>query len=1340
MLKSKKLIALLAATCVSVSGLPVMNVVNVMAEPIVEPDRSGFSYLTGEYKYVWGDEFENGTLNRDDWNVETHEKGWVNSELQEYVDSEDNISITEDGKLKITPLKLGDEDAGEGEGGEDAPVPRGELLINRDLTGDMNIWYPQATDGAAASFNVVDNKLECAIENGGTSRYHVQLGQAITLKKGLKYTFGFKAESDIDCSISASLDKDGYAAGDNDYSAIKTEYPWVETGKVNTYSYDYVATADNEFVKFNIKLGTPDGNAPYASHTVKVYDFTVVEATNDVSPAIKGNIIKNADFSAGADVEWDNEAGSNTCVLEGNKLKYTISNTGSNWWDIQLKQNLTGLRKNKNYTVKFKVESSIERQIGSSIQHDGTDGNYNSYGSGEYPRIPANTETEVSYDVLIDDEGNHAMFQVSLGAENATMQSALSGTHTIYLYDFSIQEKPSAIEGIENSDFTSGRISTQNKHAFTYGIFECKAKVPSGAGYLPAFWLMANDENVYGQWPRCGEIDCMEVMGQEPDKLYGTIHFGNPHSESQGTIKTAQLDSPYKLKDFSEDYHTFACEWLPGKIIWYVDGKKFHEEQNWYSTTEGVGRISYPAPFDQPFYIILNLAVGGSWVGNPDSSTEYGEGNEYFVDYVRVYQKDDYDENVTEPERVIELRDPDGNGNYINNGNFSPESLTDDVNWKFMTALDGEATAVINENAIEVTTTNQGTVDYSVQLVQAGVPLLKGAKYEVSFDAQASAERTMNVDIKAPDHGYKPYMKTLKPLVTTEKQSFSTQFVMKDDTDGNGRLEFNMGVNGTETLKISNVSIKKIADPDESAPEDKVLLMNGNYIYNGKFQEGDRRLGGWNIEAGDSENYTVTGYSDNRRLKVKMSDGAENPFVLSQDDLAFESGLAYSFRIDVQSDTDTTIDVNIGGLNVNLPIAAGDTAMQYGFDIPSSTAFDNSDISISVNNGTVLLDNIILTENALIKNGSFDGDMACYETYSSDDADADFEVIDGVLNTTIKNTADQDWKVQVKQNNVKLEKGSKYRLKFDAKSTIDRDVRVIMQGQIGTEYPIYSHTIEDSDCPDGVVSVGNEWKTYSHEFTMTHDTNENAYLSICMGMLNNRKITTSHVVSFDNISLEKVIDKVEIIAPTPVPVVFDPKTATVKGNNTDTIELGKASKNGKVANSITKLTVDPSLTGTVTVIKGSTITTTTALDTAPVSSDVNTVKVKYNKAKKIAMFKAAKAGSATIDYGNGHKLTINVTEPKLKTKSVKAVAGGTPVELTIDGDIDTYAWNVAGKYNEKSADGSIIVKDKKGNVVATVVTAQNVAKVIPGAVKGNVKVSAVYLNKKYNAKVKISDK
>ena len=239
------------------------------------------------------------------------------------------------------------------------------------------------------------------------------------------------------------------------------------------------------------------------------------------------------------------------------------------------------------------------------------------------------------------------------GWVNSELQEYVDLEENIQVKDGKLVINPvKKVSSIESNDaastkevvsYTSGRISTQNKQTFTYGRFECRAQVPKGQGYLPAFWLMANDENLYGQWPRCGEIDCMEVMGQETNKAYGTVHYGNPHAQSQGTYYTGENES-----DFSDDFHVFTCDWEPGKITWYVDGVKYHEENDWYSTTVGQGTLAYPAPFDQPFYIILNLAVGGSWVGNPNDETSF-ENNPYEIDYVRVYQKDSYNEDVKRP-------------------------------------------------------------------------------------------------------------------------------------------------------------------------------------------------------------------------------------------------------------------------------------------------------------------------------------------------------------------------------------------------------------------------------------------------------------------------------------------------------------------------------------------------------------------------------------------------------------------------------------------------------------------------------------------------------------------
>lgn len=318
---------------------------------------------------------------------------------------------------------------------------------------------------------------------------------------------------------------------------------------------------------------------------------------------------------------------------------------------------------------------------------------------------------------------NRADWNVELhekGWVNSEWQEYVDSDKNIQVKDGKLLIKPvETVNADGTRSYTSGRINTQGKHDFKYGYFECRAKVPTGKGYLPAFWMMPTDENLYGQWPKCGEIDIMEVMGQETNKAYGTIHYGEPHDQSQGTCTVDAKNN------FADQYHTYACDWEPGKITWYIDGVKFHEESDWFSAKSGQGEVAYPAPFDQPFYMILNLAVGGSWVGYPDDSTTYAD-QQFAVDYVKVYQKDSYDENVEKPVKNVILREPDTTGNYINNGDFSiAENLSDDKNWKFLTTLDGDGKAEIKNHEMVISTVNMGTADYSIQLVQPDVPLQK---------------------------------------------------------------------------------------------------------------------------------------------------------------------------------------------------------------------------------------------------------------------------------------------------------------------------------------------------------------------------------------------------------------------------------------------------------------------------------------------------------------------------------------------------------------------------------------------------------------------------------------
>ena len=875
-----------------------------------------------------------------------------------------------------------------------------------------------------------------------------------------------------------------------------------------------------------------------SDENIKVQDgylnIIPVEKVETTSTTDGQNLLSNADFSSGMDdwtetiANWGSngfDASAQSSVADG-AITYTITNPGNDLWHVQLKQTVK-LAAKKHYTLSYKVKSDVARTIETGVQGD-EENNYISYGA-KTQSLQAGKEESVSIDVYAEEGYDTATLYFSLGRK--TGDTSIPDASVVTISDISLVETTAnmlpanafgdnATAGTKvKKSYTSGRISTQNLKTFTYGRFEVRAKVPNGQGYLPAFWLMANDENVYGQWPRCGEIDCMEVMGQDTNKLYGTIHYGNPHAESQGT---------YTIKDgeksFSDDFHTFTCDWEPGKITWYVDGIKYHEESNWHSTTEGQGTLTYPAPFDQPFYIILNLAVGGSWVGNPNEETSFVN-NPFVVDYVRVYQKDSYDENVTRPEVKFEpTNEPDESGNYIKNSTFAEaEDLTDDTNWKFITALDGAATAEIKDNSMVIKTEKAGTVDYSVQLVQANVPFEKGATYEVSFDAQASENRKMNVDVKAPDRGYQSYMKTLVPELTTEMKHFSTQFVMKADSDVNGRLEFNMGNAGSGDIVLKNVVVRKTAEPDPNAKEEKTILANGSCIYNGSFQEGKNHLGYWDITP-EGADIKVTGLSDGRRL---VTEGKS--VTISQSDLAFKEGTAYALSFDAYAQNGATVVATVGGNTYKVNVEAGNEKKDYVVKIPATAKFTDKTVSLKIE-GAISLDNVKMVEDAKIKNGSFNDSLSGYEVYVDSTAKATV-VVDSLkennaLDVTVDDTGADDWRIQIKQNNVLLEKGKKYKLSYEAKSTIDRKIRVVMQGGEALGWPVYSEHSDDQDANDGIVTLTSEYQKFTEEFIMTEETDAQAFLSICLGNVDGQ-ITDQHRIVIDNISL------VEVENPTP---------------------------------------------------------------------------------------------------------------------------------------------------------------------------------------------------------------
>jgi beta-glucanase (GH16 family) len=181
-------------------------------------------------------------------------------------------------------------------------------------------------------------------------------------------------------------------------------------------------------------------------------------------------------------------------------------------------------------------------------------------------------------------------------------------------------------EDYEGSAYTSARIKTQGLFTLAYGRVEARIKLPTGPGIWPAFWMLGDDVDTVS-WPQCGEIDVMEYRGQEPEVVHGSLH-------GPGYSAGGALTQSFSLNDgsrFDEDFHVFSVEWDLGRIAFFVDGQVYQVLTT--RQVPGSGEWVY----DHPVFLILNVAVGGTFVGDPSDSTMFPQ--TMLVDYVRVYKR-----------------------------------------------------------------------------------------------------------------------------------------------------------------------------------------------------------------------------------------------------------------------------------------------------------------------------------------------------------------------------------------------------------------------------------------------------------------------------------------------------------------------------------------------------------------------------------------------------------------------------------------------------------------------------------------------------------------------------
>lgn len=556
-------------------------------------------------------------------------------------------------------------------------------------------------------------------------------------------------------------------------------------------------------------------------------------------------------------------------------------------------------------------------------------------------------------------------------------------------------------ERVGGKMFTSARIRTMTDEgevlfSTKYGRVEARIKLPEGEGLWPAFWMLPVDDSIYNEWASSGEIDIMEARGRLPEKVEGTIHYGQnwPNNVYKGQEYVFPADTDIT------DYHLYSLEWEPGILRWYIDNECYHTTQQWFSKgPAGATDYTWPAPFDVPFYILLNMAVGGTFdlQSNPYSLDEPAEMK---VDYVRVYQKEaGYDTSISDAVVIADNKDKEGfeqyasiyeDGEFITDPEFVSMNiepiedttngvLPDNKDWQFAVGnFGGMAKASVEEleegDFAKIEVTHGGNQSYAVQLIQH-LPIVEGYSYMVSFDAKASKERRFFVSPSGDlDNGWEKYG-VFEASVGTEVANYNFVFKMNSVTDPTARLEFNLG-NDSGTIWIGNVSVTELkAEDGVDHDMKKSPLSDGNRIYNGTFDQGTQRMAFWHTE---SMNVMIPDvviaddgmedYSRAAQLSA-VAEGAE----LYQNGISVDGGTNYRISMEIAANEPVEFAVSLLGTDKKTFYAAntfayenvGETWLaEYDFTVPEGMNDNNAVFSISLQKGAeVTVDNVRLVEN-----------------------------------------------------------------------------------------------------------------------------------------------------------------------------------------------------------------------------------------------------------------------------------------------------------------------------------------------------------------------------------------
>jgi|GEM_PF-1602290 len=730
--------------------------------------------------------------------------------------------------------------------------------------------------------------------------------------------------------------------------------------------------------------------------------------------------------------------------------------------------------------------------------------------------------------------GNHELEYYTPRTENARIEPLEDGNKGLVI--------EARKEKYNGQDYTSAKLFTQNKGDWTYGKFEIRAKLPKSQGIWPAIWMMPTNYDLYGPWPATGEIDIMELVGHDPATAWGTLHYGMPWKYTNSSF---QLPG---TMDFSQDFHTFSIEWEPGEIRWYVDGIFYQRQNDWYTQRDGESApYTWPAPFDRDFYLQLNLAVGGDWPQFPDNTTILP--SRMTVDYVRVYKLQDglsYADPGNGPASTINVPTPrpeNGLGGLVYNGTFD-EGIGRMQFWSFSADNTAQASYAIGtaipDREFKASVVDGGASPTAVQLTQTGIPLVKNRQYQLKFKARASENGTvLQANVLK---GATSYSGVQTFPLSADMQTYSYIFTMSGDNENNAQLAFNLGQN-TGDIYIDDVKLTTYYPP--------------------QYQK---------LEAEDFANQTGYAVQDG----VIVPTAGDSSWVQYNATIPAEGDYMVSYRVATDGDNAklTFQGAGPGTRTIHLPNTGGFAQWQTVNDL----------VHLKAGTQTLLLagtgyhlDSFTLGQN-VVKNGSLDSGTDPWELWTQNAGGTVLSTVQGQTKLAIAAEGDDFWGTQFSQLNVPLYKGKTYRVSFEARSTVNRKLRLTIDDPV-TNGP---YALYDS------VSLTPQLKTYTFDFTMTGATNLASRIDFNLGKIGSA--SGAHEVYLDQVRFAEV-PEIEQASSAASALVIDVPGDVIQVQQADgftALALNQGALNPafqsettdytvKVASNVTSITLTPTL-------------------------------------------------------------------------------------------------------------------------------------------------------------------